>query len=207
MDLHEKLKKYMEKEGLRQQELASRMGMTQPTVHRILKGDWEGQLQKMEKAIRLLGGKVSFDPGASPDYAFVRQVEAMASAGSGSLVNGGGEYDMLAFKKTWLASKTTSSVEQLSVMTVWGDSMLPTLADKDAILVDEGAAGQELLDGRVYVLRVGDEVFVKRFRKAVGKVFFISDNRDFNYQNIELEGGEIDQCGIIGRVLWAGREI
>ena len=207
MDLHEKLRIYMERHGIRQNELAGRMEMTQPTVHRILKGDWEGQLRKMEKAIHLLGGKVTFDPGASPDYAFVRQVEVRASAGGGSLINGGAEYDKLAFKKAWLASKTTSSVDQLSVMAVWGDSMLPTLADGDVVLVDEGGSGRELVEGRVYVLRVGDEVFVKRFRKAVGKVFFISDNREFDYQNIEIGGGDADQCGIIGRVLWAGREI
>ena len=206
MELHEKLKAYMEKEGLRQRQLAQKIGVTQPTVYRILKGNWD-QIEKVEKVIGVLGGKIEYHPGRGPDYAFVKRVNAKPSAGGGSLETMGEEEDKLAFKRSWLSSKTTSSVQNLSVMEVWGDSMLPTLHNSDSILIDEGDAGKELSDGRIYVIRVYEEIFVKRFRSVIGKLMFLSDNREYSYQDIEIKKGDENGFGVIGRALWAAREI
>ena len=58
-----------------------------------------------------------------------------------------------------------SGPNRLSVIRVDGNSMAPTLADGDEILVDRGDGAARLRDG-IYVLRVDDALVVKRL--AVG---------------------------------------
>ena len=85
--------------------------------------------------------------------------------------------------------------------------MSPTIEDGDIVLVDEGCQGEELQDGRVYVIRKGEEIYVKRYRKGVGCLLFRGDNRDRAYLDVEVKEGDEDGFKVIGRVLWAGKEL
>lgn len=112
----------------------------------------------------------------------------------------------LAFRREWISRKTRTSPEKLRVMMVVGESMSPTIGNGDIVLVDEGAQGKELVEGRVYVIRKGEEIYVKRFRKGVGKLMFLGDNRDMDYLDVTVNVGDEDGFKVIGRVLWAGKE-
>jgi phage repressor protein C with HTH and peptisase S24 domain len=90
----------------------------------------------------------------------------------------------------------------LSILRVSGDSMLPTLADGDEILVDRADAAEGLRDG-IYVLREGDTLMVKRIVSDPSGGFAIrSDNPAVAASTIAL-----DAVQIIGRVLWFGRSL
>lgn len=83
-----------------------------------------------------------------------------------------------------------------------GDSMTPTIDDGDLILVDQRdrSPGRE---GRPYVLRVGEALFVKRVARVGGRMIVTSDNRG--------AAGPFDDAGaeviIVGRVVWLSRMI
>lgn len=156
-----------------------------------------------------VGARIIF-PGGKDDfseYAFIPRVLARPAAGGGSLETSGEIEDCLAFRRKWIRRKTSTRPERLRVMAVAGDSMSPTIEDGDIVLVDEGCQGEELQDGRVYVVRKNEEIYVKRYHKGVGCLLFMGDNRDKPFLDVRVEPGEEDGFKVIGRALWAGKEL
>lgn len=91
----------------------------------------------------------------------------------------------------------------LSFLEVGGDSMAPTLADGDPVIIDQAA---ETVDREaVYVLTVGPELFIKRVRRAVepdGRIalVLVSDNRA--YPEITIGADSQEHVRVVGRVVW-----
>jgi hypothetical protein len=89
------------------------------------------------------------------------------------------------------------------LMEATGLSMYPTIDDRDLMLVSIG--NTDIVEGKVYVFSVGDEVFVKRLRRAGGRVMMMSDNRDL-FPNDEPVPESVP-FRVHARVEWAGRKI
>jgi phage repressor protein C with HTH and peptisase S24 domain len=134
----------------------------------------------------------------------VPRLQVGASAGAGAL---GGEEragSHFAFDAKWLRTIGAGDPKRLSIIRVEGDSMVPTLADGDEILVDADGARDRLRDG-IYVLRMDDALVVKRLalNPAGGRASIQSDNDAYpSWPDCPLSAIEI-----VGRVVWAGRRI
>ncbi len=138
------------------------------------------------------------------DLVMVPYLDIGASAGPGALAGDESPRARLAFQAGWLRELAGGSAAGLSIIRVDGDSMLPTLAHGDDILVDRGDAADRLRDG-IYVLRVEDALIVKRLAlHPAGQGFTIlSDNAAYpNWADCDPASIEV-----IGRVLWAGRRL
>lgn len=149
---------------------------------------------------QVLGGP---PPPEGPGSAFapVRRFDVAASAGHGALVDGELALDAIGFGKQWLRDLGCKA-EDLSLISVTGDSMEPRLRSGDDILVDRRAAKAPLRDG-VHVIRLNDSVMVKRLRKTGKTLSVISDNE--RYPPIEnVDPARVD---IIGRVVWSGGKL
>jgi phage repressor protein C with HTH and peptisase S24 domain len=138
------------------------------------------------------------------ELVMVPYMNAVASAGPGAVVPGERVRSRLAFRHDWLRELTGGSPSGLSVITVKGDSMSPTLSDGDDILVDTQDAADRLRDG-IYVLRIEDMLNVKRLalNPAGGGLDIHSDNPAYP----SWRGCGPESVTIIGRVVWAGRRI
>ena len=149
---------------------------------------------------RLLGAPDNLGPFSA--MRLIPQLAVKASAGSGSI----DPSDLLAgkvgFDPKWL-KKLTSDPASLSLISVTGDSMLPTLCDGDDIMVDGSAATAPLRDG-IHVIRMDDQLMVKRvIRGPGGALSILSDNPTWpNWENVKAKDVQI-----IGRVVWAGRRL
>lgn len=131
----------------------------------------------------------------------VKQMNLGASAGPGSLADD--EFSgTMAFGPKWL-KQLCNNPAKLSLISVDGDSMDPTLCDGDDIMVDHGAAEAPLRDG-IYVLRMDDVLLVKRL--AVGPAGKISIRSD-NSQYPDWDDVDVADVNIIGRVVWTGRRL
>jgi len=173
---------------------------------RLLRGEktaWLGSLGRLADAAGLI-----VTTGEIPDeYAFIPRALAKPSAGGGSLETTGKTEGCLAFRREWLGYKTRTSAERLRVMTVTGDSMSPTIDDGDIVLVDEGVQGEPLREGKVYVIRKGEAIYIKRFRQGIGKLLFMGDNRDRAEKDVVVDEADGDDFAVIGKALWAGKEL
>ena len=109
--------------------------------------------------------------------------------------------DRYAFRRAWLHSK--GNVEDLVLLEVRGDSMDPTIADGDAVLID--CSKKQVLAGCMYALRFKNAVMVRRLQPiGAARIKVMSDNKLYDSYEIDLETGDIE---IIGQVIWIGREV
>lgn len=127
-----------------------------------------------------------------------------ASAGSGALVVDEGIVSSVAFPPNYLGRLTRANPRNLAIISVKGDSMVPTLADDDLVMLDTSKI--DLSYDGLFVLRDnGDGLLVKRVGRGSrrGRVMLISDNRDL-YPAVEREADEIE---VLGKVIWVGRKV
>lgn len=140
--------------------------------------------------------------GMAPDHAEVPVWDARAAAGGGAFNDDqAGPKGSLLFRARSL-SKQGINAKHSHVWYVHGDSMVPRLRDGDAVLFD--ASDKTVRPGKVYVIRRGDETFVKRLFPEGGRYRVVSDNKaDPQWQDWFVEADDPD-FEIIGRVRWVG---
>ena len=142
--------------------------------------------------------------GARHGLVAVARFDAGVAAGAGAVGGGAEAQAHIAFDREWLRRVASGRPDQLSIVRVQGDSMVPMLADGDEILVDSGDAAGRLRDG-VYVLRIDEALVVKRLslNPAARTVSITSENPAYpGWPECALSS--ID---VVGRVVWAGRRI
>lgn len=120
------------------------------------------------------------------------------SAGDGAIVETEEKSKYcLAFRRDWLKSRGLKEPD-LYVVFARGDSMEPTISDKDSLLVN--TAERIPQDGHIYVIRSSDTIWVKRIQKLLdGSLLLISDNR--LYPPMQLKLNETCDIEIIGKVV------
>jgi phage repressor protein C with HTH and peptisase S24 domain len=112
-----------------------------------------------------------------------------------------GGAERYAFRRQWLRSK--GKVEDLVLIEARGDSMDPTIADGDVVLIDRSK--KQVVVGNMYALRTKNAVMVKRLQPiGAARIKVMSDNKLYDSYEIDLESGDIE---IIGQVIWIGREV
>ncbi len=134
----------------------------------------------------------------------VPRLEIGVSAGAGAFGGSERARPHIAFDPAWLRRVARGAPDQLSIVLVQGDSMVPTLNDGDEILVDRGDGADRLRDG-IYVLRIDDLLVVKRLaiNPATRTVSIRSDNPAYP----GWPDCDIASVDLVGRVVWAGRRI
>jgi phage repressor protein C with HTH and peptisase S24 domain len=109
----------------------------------------------------------------------------------------------IAFRAGFVRDLAQSPPEALAILSVEGDSMLPTLAHGDQILID--THDQSAARDGIYVLRVDDALLVKRLslNPASRRLTIHSDNDAYP----SWPDCDPSAIHIIGRVVWVGRKL
>ncbi|MGH6720204.1 MAG: XRE family transcriptional regulator [Alphaproteobacteria bacterium] len=201
--------------GLGQKALALKAGLNETAVRDILVGKSRhprhDTVEKLAQALgctvaELLGGGGAGRAHPAPatdDFVLIGVYDVAAAAGEGIIIDGEYEAGKLAFRADWLRTVTRAREAELAAVTVRGDSMHPTLADGDTILVDLTQRAP-LADG-IYVVRYGDYVLVKRLLiDPVRRLITIAcDNPSYP----PLTPVRPDEVDVAGRVIWLGRRV
>lgn len=149
----------------------------------------------------VLGGPQERAPA---DLVPVPVLDVRASAGHGAYDQGEARQGAIRFDPGWLRALTHGPTDGLSIIQVSGESMMPTLADGDEVIVDQRDGVGRLRDG-IYVLRLDDSLMIKRLARgpAGTGVSILSDNPHYpSWQDIDPA-----RVDIVGRVLWYGRKL
>lgn len=141
--------------------------------------------------------------GRAPQMVVIPRLALGASAGAGSLDEDEAATGGFGVDPRWLRD-LGGRPDSVSIIRVDGDSMAPTLAHGDDIMVDSNDAGDRLRDG-IYVLRLDDVLMVKRVAMTMRRDRFSVRSDNPAYPDWE----DIDPAsvGIVGRVIWTGRRI
>lgn len=133
----------------------------------------------------------------------ISEYDASGSMGSGLILR-----DQSGSIKTWRVShdwvsknvKSYSSIDNLCIVTGFGDSMRPMFNSGDPLLLDSGVKSVEF--DAIYFFRVGDEGFIKRLQRIPGDgIRAISENKSYESWTIR----EDMDFEIFGQVLKAWR--
>lgn len=207
-----------------QGKLAEAVGMRQPSIQAIEKGevrgtkhllaiaralnvdpDWleTGRAAPLSSSGRHVAASASIIEIEGDTYARLPLYDIRAQAGRGSLAYDGEPIGWRVFDLNWIKTVSRAPIEQLKVVEVSGDSMEPTLYKGDHVLVDLG--NRAIAQHGLFVLRLDESLMVKRVQKlfASGTVRIISDNPKYDAEEIS-EDGRLD---VIGRVVWIGRNV
>ncbi|GAB5469083.1 MAG: hypothetical protein Kilf2KO_21130 [Rhodospirillales bacterium] len=111
----------------------------------------------------------------------------------------------LPFDRRFLDSLPARALENLMVVLMAGDSMLPTLRDGDQVLVDRGY-DRISLDGLYLLPQTGDRPpLLRRITlEAAGAMAWVAtDNRVYG----EPQRFPLDQLTVAGRIFWIGKRV
>ena len=206
------LQRLIEERGEDYASLSRMLGRNAAYVQQFVKRGTPKRLAEQDRRLlaayfdvpeELLGGPAPQAASSRDMPVVVPMLDVGASAGPGALPGDEDPKAHMAFDAQWLR-RLSRDPKRLSTIRVEGDSMLPTLADGDEILVDQGDGAERLRDG-IYVLRMEGALLVKRLAPSpVGRRAAVrSDNPAYpGWPDCELADLEI-----VGRVVWAGRRI
>ena len=126
--------------------------------------------------------------------------EINASAGGGGF-NYDDNYELLSIDKKLLDSlykSNNSNPESIIALNVIGDSMEPTLLNKEVILFDKNNI--DISKGGIFIVSTNIGLLVKRVSlKLDGSIELISDNKNYNSEIIQKS--ELDSIQILGKVV------
>ena len=138
------------------------------------------------------------------EYALIDGYHITVSTGHGAF--NGDETPVkrhLAFRWKWLKFRGFRP-ERLKVVFAKGDSMEPYIKSGDSLLINLDSTRP--IDGEIFVVRLGDELYAKRIQKRWdGAIELISDNKEYNTQVIPAT--ELEHLAIVGQVVWIGKDV
>lgn len=140
-------------------------------------------------------------PDDGEAFTYVPKVQARLCAGGGSFEVDDGVEGYYSFRQAWLKGK--GSVDNMVLLDVFGNSMEPELKDGDTVLIDQDRT--DIIAGAVYAVGIDDTIMVKRIEKHPNSLMLLSDNT--RYAPISLEREEMESVRILGKVIWACREL
>ena len=218
----------MSRKGVTRTRLAQELGVSYVAVKKVLDGltkaftaennsraasflevnpDWlatgEGEMPAVTSPAPL--GKpvrAHDDEEPLPDaYIQIPETEVRFAAGNGRTALFDEVLDSVprTYRRDWF-TKEGINPAHAHCFKVHGESMEPFLYDGDSVLVNMGET--VILNGKVYALRCGDELRIKRvYRKLDGSLILHSDNPAFIPRDEEVPAEAVEQhISIIGRV-------
>lgn len=142
------------------------------------------------------------------DYVFVPRIDIRADCGDGACVIHEEVLDQRqAFRAEWFAQKGIKP-QHAACIYATGDSMEPRIFEGDTLLIDRSQK-EPIINGKIYLLRYGDEIRVKQlFKRFDGGLIIRSFNRE-KYPDEEISAEDLAKGGIevLGRVVWIGSEL
>lgn len=198
---------WLHKKGLTQLELARRMGVNPNTISQYKTGERTPPMDRLEDLVQALGVSLpeffACKDDSRPDIVFIERLKARPMAGPGGLETDGEAEGYYSFHSSFISRKR-GTAESMKIFEVTGDSMTPTLIDGDLIMIN--LTDKDVRSGYIYLLRMEEELMVKRLENRPGGVLLIrSDNPDYDDVPINKNDPSLD-VEVFGRMVWSCRE-
>ena len=211
----------MEKNKINARELAEKARVGRSFVYDILNGkSLNPTSQKLSAVAKILGVTVHYLMGNDATYSqneivypygFSENNEELISIPSlavettkagQALVNFDADDKPYFFTKKWVENKLKLKPENLKIVFVSGDSMEPTLADGDMVLID--TARTKTTPAGVFVVFDGEGLMVKRLESISGGKLIRVTSDNNKYYSYDSPAGDIN---VVGKVVWFAREL
>ena len=185
--------------GLAQNQAAQALGVSDNTLsnwlNRGIMPSWDN-LEKCAALVNLSMQELLFStPVQSNDYLEIPEYNIRFSAGHGAMLFEEGAADSSASYREDFFIKQSLNPKQCVRVRVQGTSMQGVLWDGDVVLINRDEIN--VIDGKIYALRIGEELYIKRLQKIPGgQLKLQSENPDYDDVTVSIE----EEVEIIGRI-------
>lgn len=197
-------------------QLAEALGVERSVANKVVNGSVAFNAKRADAVARLLDQPVDqilFRAGitsaafadrpvatGSDEVVVIQKLDLSLSMGPGTLIDDWVEAEPVSFDLAFLRAITRAPSERLKLVTGIGDSMYPTLAYGDAIMIDTTDRALARQDG-IYWINLYGAAGIKRLRTiGQGRVLVKSDNPAVDDQEVSAEDLRIE-----GRAVWVAR--
>jgi len=212
----ERLAERMKAKGISQTQLARTVGISQQAIGKLISGGSSTSrflpqiARELTTTVDYLVGIVddpteqAVRPGNDDDvierFDLVSIDEIDQEFGLGGAFTGAHvSVRMQYFPRAWVESITSSPPSMLTIARGRGDSMDPTIRDRDMVIIDRSRRKLDEQDA-IWALAVGEMGMIKRLRLRGATVVIQSDN-----DRVSDEEVHVDEVHIVGRVVFIGR--
>lgn len=211
-ELAARLKNELKKSPFSKKDIERKIGVSYTSVQNWFKngGIDDDNLRKLADLFEvdyfwLLTGKTSTQVREhTPEYLTERDTmiavyDVQLSAGNGMTAPDFIETKKkLPFDSQWL-NKHNLKPDNLMVLYVAGDSMLPTMEDGDSVLIDKSKT--KIIDRKIYGIVIGGDCKIKRLSQRFdGSIEVISDNP--MHKTEVIPASELEYLHIIGQAVY-----
>jgi len=220
MSLGDRISALLDEKGWSQAELARRVGVSTQSIWKLVKGEAAGS-RNLHKIARELGTTAEFltgeidDPAPAPGSAMIVApvepnpdeveidwIDLAYGMGGTFLDSDNVRVEKARFSRAWLRVFTSTPPNLLFSTQGYGDSMMPTIHDRDVVIIDRSQRTPDMGD-KIWAIVYAGMGMIKRLRYLPdGTVKISSDNhliRDEIATDADLH--------IVGRVIAVMRAV
>lgn len=133
------------------------------------------------------------------DCVCIPMLDVQASCGNGHIADNATMVKLIKVNHQWVNRYCgNANRRSLNIISITGDSMMPTLADGDFVVIDVSAT--RVYTDSMFAFNIDDDIFVKRFQRQGRNLKVISDNpryESYTLTPIDMEHG----FRVLGRVV------
>lgn len=182
-------------------DLSTALGVSPSTVR-----TWRSR-EKIPENIFLKAKKIARNRdglGTPSGFIALSFYDVEVSAGNGALVEREERSEDVVFSQRFVTDTLGVNSNNIFLMPVRGDSMVPTLKNKSLIIVNRI---DQIIEDGIYVFRFDGQLRVKRLQFSKSGITVVSDNPA--YAPWELSKTELatEDFEIIGEVIWSGQRM
>ena len=208
--------------------LAEKTGIAKTTIYGWIKGPGEPRASDLESIANCLElsldwlimgtGAPERSQGGKSDQAnqtiaqfaanlvTIPRYAIHASAGGGAVVLSEEVEDYFTVSRDWLGRYLPKGAKA-GIIEARGDSMEPTIADGDILLLDFSISSSVVNDGGVFVISVDGVLLVKRLQVTIdGHILIRSDNDLYEQEKVTREFAD-ERITVHAKVVWSGGPI
>lgn len=195
--------------------MSDALGIDVKTVDRWLKGTSMPKFSDVARVAQLAdvtldwiatgeGPKIKGEPPSTtiPDLVQIPHYDVQASAGNGRFVEEEKVLKTIPFRPEFFTKNLGRNPKDMVIIDATGDSMIPTMNDRDLVMIDTSTASEPITAG-IYAYTFEDAVFVKRLQRQPNGLLVTSDNK--HYREFRIGNEDLERFRLLGRVVWIGR--
>lgn len=177
--------------------MSKTIGIPQSSLWNLINKDGSLSYKSVKKLFNYLGGGFTIDQSR---YEFIKRVKPELFRNMLEKVQG--VEGQIVFKREWLTSLNISALNNLSALEVFSED-INLLSPGDMILIDEGDKGEILVEDKIYIIKKGENLYIRRYKEDENCLIFEADNGE----NIEVDKVKWGDFMVIGKALWVGKEL
>ncbi len=132
------------------------------------------------------------------EFVLIRKTKAKLSDEGGLMPDDSWIGEPYAFRRSWL-KRVATSLNNVVLVEIEGDSMSPTLQNRNMALIDLGR--RDFKPGKLFAIRLGDIIQIKRLDIGPEGVVLIYSDSPL-YKPLECH---FENLHIIGQLIWSAR--